>query len=365
MFKTLFRPLNLDLRSNSFDFVRLTLALAVVISHSIPLGNFKLKELSFPIQAFSPDINSITTVGHLAVFGFFAISGFLITASWLNTNSIEVFLKNRFLRIFPAFWICLAITAFLFSPIIYYSFGTENYFFIFAKRSLGYVWYNWSTFMLQTGIFDPKDLIHKPLFDLNGSLWTLTYELRMYFFVVVLGILGVLKKPKTFTLITTFLVLVYPLIMLNSEIFKIFKIFSEDTYALPMTAYFFAGAWLYIFKGKIKWNYPVFLVSIIGIIIGINFNLLSIFGPICLSYFILFLCFALPIKNIAKKIGDWSYGVYIYGWPIQLTLGSYKIFSDNLTAFVLASVSLSLLCGYLSWNLIEKPILLRFKKTKA
>jgi peptidoglycan/LPS O-acetylase OafA/YrhL len=89
-------------KRNSLNFLRLILALAVLFSHSITLGMFG-----------SESILGKTTLGTVAVFGFFGISGFLVAGSAAR-NNVGRYLWQRFLRIFPAFWICLLVTAFLF-----------------------------------------------------------------------------------------------------------------------------------------------------------------------------------------------------------------------------------------------------------
>ena len=95
-------------KRNSLNFLRLILALAVVFSHSITLGLFG-----------SEWILGRTTLGTVAVYGFFGISGYLIAGS-AGRNNTGRYLWQRFLRIFPAFWVCLIVTAFLFGTIAWF-----------------------------------------------------------------------------------------------------------------------------------------------------------------------------------------------------------------------------------------------------
>ncbi len=182
-------------RRNSLNFLRLVLALLVVFSHSITLGSFG-----------SESLFGKTTLGTLAVYGFFAISGYLIAGS-ASRNGVGRYLWQRFLRIFPAFWICLIITAFVFGTIAWYHYnpvlsntcGIHCYLFQ-PNGPFGYVIHNaW----LQ--INQPK--ISRTLpggvwsFGWNGSLWTLEFEFLCYLLLAALSLFGLLKKRALVALI--------------------------------------------------------------------------------------------------------------------------------------------------------------------
>src|SRR5207302_5625108 len=94
-----------DPRHNSLNFLRLALAVAVVAGHSIDLGGFG-----------TDLILNKTTVATVAVFGFFGISGFLIASS-ASRNGLGRYLWQRFMRIFPGFWVCLLVTVSVFGVI--------------------------------------------------------------------------------------------------------------------------------------------------------------------------------------------------------------------------------------------------------
>jgi peptidoglycan/LPS O-acetylase OafA/YrhL len=57
-----------------------------------------------------------------------------------------------------------------------------------------------------------------------------------------------------------------------------------------------------------------------------------------------------------NTLGDYSYGTYIYAWPIQQTLAITIVGISPLHMFVTA-FSFTLLISWLSWNYIEKPSL--------
>src|ERR1017187_6833294 len=156
-----------DPRHNSLNFLRLVLALTVVISHAVALGGFGVQN----------GIN-LTGFGQIAVYGFFGISGFLIAGSALRNNAGR-YLWQRFLRIFPAFWVCLIVTAFFFgvigwynmSPVLAHHCGISCY----VKEPggpLGYVFHNLWLQINQATIARtlPSGYFRNVW---NGSLWTL------------------------------------------------------------------------------------------------------------------------------------------------------------------------------------------------
>jgi peptidoglycan/LPS O-acetylase OafA/YrhL len=123
--------------------------------------------------------------------------------------------------------------------------------------------------------------------------------------------------------------------------------------------YFFVGASFYVFLDKISWTLKWFLASCFGIWIGFNFNLLGLLLPICGTYWILYLTQTIPVQNLAKKYGDWSYGVYIYSSPILSILHSFGVPQFGFYIYSSMAVTISIVFGYLSYHLVEKQFLKR------
>ncbi|MST32439.1 acyltransferase family protein [Acidimicrobiaceae bacterium USS-CC1] len=100
-----------DPRRNARDLLRLVLALLVVVSHALVLGRHRSEVLW-----------RCGTLGGIAVDVFFAISGYLIAASAAHDH-VGRYLWQRFLRIFPGFWACLAVTAVVAGPVAWIASG--------------------------------------------------------------------------------------------------------------------------------------------------------------------------------------------------------------------------------------------------
>jgi peptidoglycan/LPS O-acetylase OafA/YrhL len=356
-----------DFKKNSFDFIRLFLSILVVISHSESIGKlFHYSRLN--IRDYDP---SGTGLGGFAVYGFFVISGFLITRSFLNTKTIGEFCLNRIKRIYPGFVVSLFFTAFLFVPLYFLlqnNFNFSKYYSIYNLESIQY-------FIQNVFIEIRKPVINNlnpDKFDINGPYWSLIHEVRAYFMILAMGFCGFLNRRFLVLSLAIIFNISYSLNSLQMNwpvtnlLFKdVFNSYIGDTHILIIFTYFIFGMLFYVFHEKIIWNKWFYMLSILGLIIGWTFDIFPIFAPTCCTYFTLYSSQILPFKGIAKKIGDLSYGIYIYSWPIQLCLlylGLNKVTGNKYLDygyFALASIVLSMAAGYLSWNFVEKRWLLR------
>jgi peptidoglycan/LPS O-acetylase OafA/YrhL len=95
-----------DPRKNALNAWRLILAVGVIFWHSWPLTGHTI--------GYQPVVRLLSEVW---VDGFFTISGFLITASWMRRPRLKEYWTARGLRIFPGLWVCLVVTAFVIAPV--------------------------------------------------------------------------------------------------------------------------------------------------------------------------------------------------------------------------------------------------------
>ena len=176
-----------DPRHNSLNFLRLILASAVIFSHGISLGGYGTENIIHK-----------TTLGTVAVYGFFGISGYLIAGSASHVKAIR-YLWQRFLRIFPAFWVCLIVTAFGFGLVAWFHgqhHGGVSSYLREPGGPLGYLGHNFWLRMDQQDILGT--LRGVPYFPIwNGSLWTLSFEFLCYLLVGLLALIGLLKHRWT------------------------------------------------------------------------------------------------------------------------------------------------------------------------
>jgi peptidoglycan/LPS O-acetylase OafA/YrhL len=351
------QPINL--KTNAFDFIRLLLALLVVISHTPTLGLFGM-EPNLSLTDFRFFYEGLITLGGFAVYSFFAISGFLITNSWFNSNNDwALFVKKRIVRIVPAFWTALIVIVFIFLPLghLLQNGNLITYFQNYFVKSLGFVTKNlffdinlWGI----EGLFSTKGDGGNTI---NGPIWTVRYELYAYFWLVILGLLGFLKDSKKLISVFLSLWVTYTLIVFVPNFKGLIGNIFNDIWWIPLCTYFFAGSLFFIFREKINWNLKYFLAALAILTLGIVTNLFPLVGPVFFSFIILYLGLRLPVTNLTQRFGDFSYGIYIYSWPIQKLLTIAEINKYGIFVYGALSLVLSVGAGYISWNLVEKKFL--------
>jgi peptidoglycan/LPS O-acetylase OafA/YrhL len=339
-------------RSNNFDFLRLIFASFVVITHSYPLSGASesdfLSRLTFSQMPFS----------YMGVKGFFIISGYLIFKSLLRCKNLSDYYWKRVLRLFPALFVVLLLTVLL-APAVYESAIP------YWKNSSVYTYipHNLSLFFLQSkieGVFENNP--YKG--SINGSLWTICYEFSMYIMVSLLFFI----RQKSFLKAVIILLFIssYALAVFNpyffSGIFSKIGLGSNNFYDLMC---FFTAGMLLTYLNISKKTEILLISAAFIVLIGSIY--LKIFGYTC--FFTLPVLVILIGKNstmyinkVGDVLGDISYGVYIYSFPIQQTLMYF--FKLDTVPLMIFSLMLSFLLGYLSWHLIEKKAL-RYKDLVA
>ena len=331
---------------NNFDFLRLIFAIFVLITHSYPLSGFEENDI------LSQLTNGHFSFSYIGVKGFFIISGYLIFQSLIRSKSLIDFYWKRFLRLFPALIFLLFLTLLL-APIIYES--PIKY--LQNKQVYSYFFKNIMLYRLQysiQGVFD-KNIYGSAI---NGSLWTICYEFTMY---ILLSILFFVKSNKMVLKILT--ILIFVLFTMNFCFFKSNFAFNfyqlESKYLYELGAFFLAGTILALFNfSEFKHHRMLVFISIIILILSELF-LKDVFLIRVLTFSIIIIGFGLQstkyLNNISEKIGDLSYGIYIYGFPIQQTIMYY--FNCNPIQLMLLSITISIVFAYFSWHLIEKNAL--------
>lgn len=324
---------------NSLNFVRLVLAGLVIVSHSWILGGY----------GEEPRLGGVT-LGGWALFGFFGLSGYLITRSRLSGKPASNFYWARFLRIFPAYLVCLLVVAFAFAPLSTLL-GDGEY---LVPSAMGFVVRNFLLYppvLAQPGI--AETLIHVP-FDgyWDGPLWTLFFEAIAY---VMIGLMASLLSRRVLPLgVASVFVATTALSLLDT--FDFLSLNSNIATWIPLFTAFAAGSLLYLYGRKIPIGWRSALVAFALLLAVSAAGLAPQLGCLTLAYLLICVGIALPLHKIGGTY-DISYGMYIYGWPVQQLL--VLIFSDRLPVplFVLSSLAATAVAAALSCLLVEKPTL--------
>ncbi|TKK65007.1 acyltransferase [Ilyomonas limi] len=325
-------------RDNNFDFIRFMAALLVIFHHSF----FLTPSIHEPLLTFTHDRY---TIGGICVAVFFIISGFLITRSFDKNRDISTYFTARMLRIYPALMVVVFCTVFIIGPLL-----TTNTLYDYFTNFTTFKYYYSNTFMVSVQYWLPGIFEHNYAPKMvNGSLWTLSYELLCYCLVAAVG--SIFSKKK----ITGIILLVLTLLVFRNKIMY----GKEEIFE---TIFFFAcGTLIYIYRQKITLNSFAALVAFVLLLVNMHYNpnytSSMIITGIMLSYVTIFLCFVKTkhLKHFAKH-GDYSYGMYIWSYLVQQML--YLYFNHlNTYVFFIVSAGITLVFAMLSWHLIEKRAL--------
>jgi peptidoglycan/LPS O-acetylase OafA/YrhL len=325
----------MKIEPNNFDSIRLFAALAVVFSHAFPItcGSDDCE----PLHRFS---NGQTTIGTIAVGVFFVISGFLITRSFeLGQHDLRGalrFVRARALRIFPALFVTLLLLSFALGPILS-TLSVREYF--GHSQVLSFFLVNVSLSSFHDGL--PGVFSHNPFANsVNGSLWTLRYEVRCYALIFVLGILRLITSSV--------------LAILFLAALGVFAFLGHESWFLA--AFFLGGAFLYVRPLPLDGRIAAVCAGII--ILSLCIGGFQMIAPIFGTYLVMWLALSDSVRlPRVAKYGDYSYGIYIYAFPVQQMVAQFMAAGGTWYWNVLISGPISIILGVLSWILIERPAL--------
>ncbi|GAB7182563.1 hypothetical protein ATKI12_2394 [Kitasatospora sp. Ki12] len=349
---------------NGMGALRLLMAVAVIFSHAPGLAHGG----DYPGIHFS---RGQTSLGPMAVCGFFVLSGLLITRS-ARRLSLGRFMWHRLLRIMPAFWFCLLVTAFVVAPLLarreHMSMSTL---FNHPTGPIGYLLSNWSLGIDQWGI---ADLLSKNVhpYALDGSLWSLGLEMLCYLTVAALAAIGVLKRARWFVLVLVLgayvhLVLLafdYPHLQapFYAPVHKVWTLpligwVSADQ-LIPLMFIFGLGAAAELYRERLPINAPLAVLSLVTVVVTARYGAFVIIGVPAFAYLILWCALRAPrpITRIGSR-ADLSYGIYIYGYIAQQCLTAYGWNRWGLAAYNAITVVLTVIAAAFSWYVVEKPAL--------
>jgi peptidoglycan/LPS O-acetylase OafA/YrhL len=333
-------------RLNNFDFLRLFFSSAVIFSHSFPLTN-------------NPEIIAVITnnqigLGGLSVEIFFIISGYLILNSLKYSKTPLNFLWKRCLRIYPALFVML-----LFSlVIIFFAYKGENIFLEGDFKS--YLPNNLKLYKVQYSV---PNVFENNLYPnaINGSLWSLCYEFTMYIFVLLLFYFKNKIKSLAIILTISFLFCVFAHYFNPNALVDFFHYFYlESNLVYKLTSCFIAGSLLSLIDLEKYNNFhnKIFLFLIIIISIYLNFYSYIFLFILPILVLLVGISYSKTLNYIPHKIGDISYGVYIYGFLIQQTLMNFYKFNPYTLFFL--SLTITYIISCFSWHYIELKCL-RYK----
>jgi len=335
----------MDHRNNNFDLLRLFFASFVIITHSYALTG--IKECDFLCQITNGQI----VFSYIGLKGFFVISGYLVFQSLQRSSNIVDFYWKRVLRVFPGLFVVLLLTVIL-TPFVYQS----DVPLLQNSSYLTYLPNNILLYRIQLaidGVFENNP--YKS--TINGSLWTVQYEFTFYILLSFLFLIRRRKNEILFLLGLSVSILLAGNLFFMDTIKQHFYILSGE-YFFDLGLFFASGSFLAALDiEKTKWKKELLVLFSILTLSSFFFNYFSYTALFTFPVLIILLAIH-PVPyghTILKKAGDLSYGIYIYGFPVQQTLMYF--FRLNHLELIFFSLLISYLLAYFSWHLVEEKAL--------
>jgi len=341
---------------NNFNIIRMVAASLVLVSHS-----FALSGLAEPLR----DSLGVTW-GSIAVDVFFVTSGYLVTGSILRGGNVKYFLISRFLRIFPGLIVAVVLTTLVCSL----------WFTTYSFSEFWSQWPSWRYLIKNTLLLLPQGLqwtLPGTLIGipgdkgsgaaLNGSLWTLPVEVKMYLYLVagysICRLVANRANRDSWTLfrLCRYVALTLSALLVGIDLYLTSR--GNHVLVLHMATMFFAGSAFNAMDVNFKRLWPLATAMLIAVLLAAQVGS-EWFMPIyilTLPWIVLSMAYApTPLLYGYNRLGDYSYGVYIYAFPVQ-QWSAYLIKGIGPWEMTVVSLPIVLILAILSWNLVEKRAL--------
>ncbi|MEY2251343.1 acyltransferase family protein [Comamonas sediminis] len=325
------------MRQNNFDVLRLGAALGVFMAHG---------SLFYDLQ-ISSFFNGVYSIGSLSVYVFFFVSGYLNFQSWNRGPQWASFGTKRALRIFPGLLVAAFVSVFVIGGLM----TTLDLTDFLASEQTWVLFLNYASALATQndlpGVFANNPIPHA----VNGSLWTIKYEVMMYVLLVVFGMAFGLSRR-----------LLVAAVVVSAAAFLLVKDPSLDEGAVTwrdfwqFAAIFFAGAaFNYLPVNQRHWVIPPMLVGFVIACTGTNLAVVQGGVFLCLPCAVFLLAYWRPLTRIRLR-HDLSYGIYIYAFPVQQAIAEISLrHGISKPSYMAMALGLVLLLALASWIFIERP----------
>jgi len=328
--------------SNNLDLMRLLLAAAVVLSHTYELidGNRSREPLTRVFHTIS--------LGEFVVDAFFIVSGFVIAMSWDRQPSVRRFMTNRILRIYPGFAV-----AYLFSVIVVGAVGAVS-----ASAYLAAL----SPVQVVRQIATLARPAHPPTFSdshypvVNGAMWTIHYEFLCYVGIAVAGALGLMKNR--WPILAAWLLSIAVFVAFRSRHATVAgAVMGHGAEYIRFGMLYLSGVVAFKFEVQARRSRMALAVACLALAAGLRSAVLAEATIATAGAYLLFWVGFAQVKHDAfRGIPDVSYGLYLYGWPMEKLVIASGLCRGAMSVFAVSLVG-AILMGYLSYVLVERPAL--------
>ena len=316
------------IKYNTLIIIKIFMAIGVVVSHFS-----ELKDGNRSNEILTQIFNTVS-LGELSVILFFCLSGYLIAHSYTINDNFINFITSRILRIYPAF-IFNAIILYFFIQVIYSNIG-------FSDLKILKFFYN----LIKLNLISEGQVFVGSYYPvMNGSLWSIPYEFCFYLMVPIL--IKICKKHHKFLyyLISTLILMIL--------ISNYSKYLFANLMVLKLLTAFIAGVVFFRYDLIVKNNIMTLTLTFILFFIMVNYESTAFFSILCL-FNVIINALKYEIKLLHSfKIHDISYGIYLWGWPVNKIVLHHLPNLNNISS-LLITILITICMAFLSLFIIEK-----------
>jgi peptidoglycan/LPS O-acetylase OafA/YrhL len=328
-------------RTSGFDYLRILLSVSIICWHSISTSygsQFELTIWRSPLGVLM----------HFTLPMFFVLSGFLVAASLDRCDTLISFFGLRILRIVPALAVEITLSALVLGPILttkdLQSYFTSQEFFVYFLNMVGYIHY------YLPGVF-LANIVPRTV---NAQLWTIPFELQCYLALGALSVVGIVNKKGGILLVT---------VIAAQGVWVLHALKQGDdgssggASGAVLVLCFLVGLLIHIYRDKIRLSKTMFVSMVALALLLSSLPHGSSYLAFPVGYITVFLGLLNPSKPKFLAAGDYSYGLYLYGFPIQQAFSSLGPAMHHWWINIIASLPCALGVAVLSWHFVERPAL--------
>ena len=327
-------------RDNHFNLIRFLAAVAVLVSHAWPLalGRGTVEPLKTALGY---------SLGELAVFVFFGLSGFFIAGSYDRQGSALSFVTARAARLLPGLAVSILIVALIMGPLVS---GLDAGTYLSHPDTARFIVQNILLFKPQYTL--PGVFTTNPYPTVEGSIWTLAHEVACYALILFVGLVGALSRRRVMAVLLALYLIAWGIAPYLGDLIHPRL---QQTRLLSLPFVFGASCWIWRDYIPLRWPFVLGLIVLTWAVHATVFAFPMLALAVTYTSLWAGYCKVGPLLMF-NRVGDYSYGIYIYAMPLQGLV--VWVWGDMTPALNIAlALPLTLLCAVLSWHWIERPAL--------